>query len=418
MNVIAIDTNEPQTSPAKPLAGLDAVRVCAAFAVVMLHATVPYLQYQMPGLAWSTHDAPSPLVDVISWTIELFVMPLFLVIAGILAWRTLSRRGASALVTSRAKRLLVPFLFGCVVILPLDLHVWVLGWVLDGEVPLVKLRSFKFDPSVDKHLWGTSHLWFLQYLFLYVAALAGCALIGCERIARKISWPVRRPVIGWLMLLAATALVTASVSPEVVWGFQHSFLPVPSKFIYSATFFALGVLIAVNDPGLNWLRVNAHRLTWFAVPATFVAVTAGRAYLGGAQWASNEMVGLVTVTGAVAAALAIIAMALRHVERLPLTFQYLAAASFWVYLIHHPFVGLIHIDLKLLLPEAPPELKFVLTMLVASVFSVATYEAFVRKSWLGGFLGMNWQFPRECEREPGNQKEREKACETGENVAA
>ena len=87
-------------------AGFDVVRALAAFGVVLLHSCVPYLQHPMPGLAWPVRDRANVIVDFGFWWIELFIMPLFLVIAGFLAWRTLQRRGTAALVKSRAKRLL------------------------------------------------------------------------------------------------------------------------------------------------------------------------------------------------------------------------------------------------------------------------------------------------------------------------
>ena len=37
--------------------------------------------------------------------------------------------------------------------------------------------------------------------------------------------------------------------------------------------------------------------------------------------------------------------------------EILAAASFWIYLVHHPILGIIHIDLKWLLPDANPVLE-------------------------------------------------------------
>ncbi|MGB1817903.1 MAG: acyltransferase family protein, partial [Rubripirellula sp.] len=161
------------TSPAPEeknnFAGLDALRCFAALGVVLLHSCVPYLRYPMPGLTWSVMDTPNTAIDFLFWSIELFIMPLFLVLAGFFAWQTLRRRGPSTLIRSRARRLLIPLLFGALVILPLDLYCWVGSWVVEGIVSPVKLKSLKIDHPIGQNLWGLSHLWFLQYLFLYIA---------------------------------------------------------------------------------------------------------------------------------------------------------------------------------------------------------------------------------------------------------
>ena len=164
---------ETSTARDQKVAGLDAVRAAAAFGVVLLHCCVPYMRPQVPGLVWSVRDTPSWLAGQCFWTIELFIMPLFLVLAGCFAWQTLHRSGPGRLVRTRSRRLLIPLLFGVVVILPLDLYAWLLGWVSEGLIPAQKLRSLKFDSGIDRDLWGLSHLWFIQYLFLYVLALAG-----------------------------------------------------------------------------------------------------------------------------------------------------------------------------------------------------------------------------------------------------
>ncbi len=177
MDVVPLH-RKPERPQQTNFAGFDAIRALAALGVLLLHACVPYLQHPMRGLAWPVRDSSSAAVDVLFWGIELFIMPVFLVMAGILAWRSLHRHGPGKLVKTRARRLLIPLAFGMLVILPLDLYAWVLGWVGEGLVPAVKLKSLKFDNGIDRDLWGLSHLWFLQYLFLYVAVLSGAIYLA------------------------------------------------------------------------------------------------------------------------------------------------------------------------------------------------------------------------------------------------
>jgi peptidoglycan/LPS O-acetylase OafA/YrhL len=393
----AIHAVEPETTVklktrASKVAGFDALRAMAAFGVVLLHCCVPYMQPAVPGLVWSIRDTPDFFVAQCFWTIELFIMPLFLVLAGFLAWTSIERGGRVSLIRSRARRLLGPLLFGMVVILPLDLYAWLLGWVSEGLIPAQKLRSLKFDGGVDRDLWGLSHLWFLQYLFLYVVTLA-----AANWAWHRMPATIRRSIHpAWASaFLVLVGCVTLYVRPEVVWGFQHRFLPVPSKWIYSGVFFALGVLLARFDPNLEWLKIRASRLVAPSLAFVLAALCLGNWHLrGGSNELASMTLAVATCLSATMVTLTIIGSAAKRISRVPPIVGYLAAASFWVYMVHHPILGLVHIDLKWMLPSWSPALKVALAFSVTLLCSLATYEVWVRQTSLGRLLGLQWQIPR------------------------
>jgi glucan biosynthesis protein C len=64
--------------------------------------------------------------------------------------------------------------------------------------------------------------------------------------------------------------------------------------------------------------------------------------------------------------------------------RYLSAASFWIYLIHLPFVVLTQIAIAQL--PVPTVGKFLLAGSTALALSLMTYHVYVRKTWLGQFL--------------------------------
>jgi glucans biosynthesis protein C len=61
-------------------------------------------------------------------------------------------------------------------------------------------------------------------------------------------------------------------------------------------------------------------------------------------------------------------------RRIVRTVSYSAGAGFWIYLVHHPLVALIHLDLKLVFPELAPFVKSLISATVAVGVSLATYE--------------------------------------------
>ncbi len=390
MNAIPFQSEPVPPEPKQSFAGFDAVRALAALGVVLLHACVPYLKNPMPGLVWSVRDTPSETVDRLFWGIEVFIMPIFLVLAGYLAWQTLSRRGPKSLVSSRTKRLLLPFFFAVCVVLPIDLYIWVLAWVGEGTVEAVKLKSLKFDGVVDKDLWGFGHLWFLHYLFFYVVITSVIFKFDLLRmICAKFS---RSPVFA-AAGLCLVGFCTLSIAPEVVWGFQHEFYPVPSKFLYSGTFFAGGLLIASVDPSFAWFRERARVMVVLSVMLLASAVLLGQWHLAHQENAlASQGLAFVTVLAAWSVTLTLVSSSL-SITRLSTPIAYLAAASFWVYLVHHPILGLVHFDLKGWIPGISPVVKITIAFAVSVGLSLATYEAFVRRSRLGKWLGMNWKHP-------------------------
>tara|TARA_R110002073_G_scaffold60209_23_gene151316 strand:- start:10807 stop:12135 length:1329 start_codon:yes stop_codon:yes gene_type:complete len=380
--------NSSKESAAKrKMLGFDAVRGVAALAVVLLHACVPYLQNPMPGLAWSVRDSASRSVDWLFWGIEVFIMPLFLVLAGYFAWQTLSCRGIGPLVRSRAKRLLVPLAFAVCVVLPMDLYTWVLGWVVEGIVEPVKLKSLKFDGAVDRDLWGLSHLWFLQYVFLYVVV---AAVVARSDTLRNLTTKIAERLPLAVTLLAAAGVVTLMVAPEVVWGFQHAFLPVASKWVYSGTFFAAGMLVSKVDPRLAFFETRIKPLAIASVMLLVTAVSLGRWNLQyGESALAQSGLAVVTVLAAYAVTFLTIAVS-RKINHLSLPLQYLAAASFWIYLVHHPILGLVHLDLKQWMPATAPAVKMATAFCISVGLSLLTYEGLVRRTRLGRMLGMQW----------------------------
>ena len=385
-------TVSDSTGPAT-IAGLDFVRALAAIGVVLLHSGVPYLRHPMPGLVWPVKDTGSVMVDAVFWSIEVFIMPLFLVMAGFLLLRSARRRSPSQLVVSRAKRLLIPLALATVIVLPFDLYIWTLGLVTEGVVPPVKLKSFKFSPPVSDEIWGLSHLWFLLYLFTYVAATACCiGLVGTKVFQRVRRWRLH-PGLA-LSVIATLAVATLVVAPEVVWGFQHGFLPVSSKWIYSGLFFVAGCLLCLWDRELTWLRGAAPRMLAIGMVLLAFSVTLGIWSLDQDQaqrerdLGSSVLLALLTVAAASTVTLGLIGMGVRRVRRVPAFVGYLAAASFWLYIVHQPLMGLIHLDLKLLWPAGSPVVKLGVSLCLSTGTSLLLYETVCRRlpgvsGWLG-----------------------------------
>lgn len=356
-------------------AGLEALRAWSAVAVVTLHACVAYADRPMPGLAWSTLDHSSRPVSVLMWSIEVVIMPIFLVMAGFLAARSFARGGRWHTFRSRLGRLGKPLLLAMIFVLPLDLYAWLLGWVADGVVGAAKLRSLKLDGLIDRHLWGTSHLWFLQYLITYIALLA---LVWRQEVpAERASVATNRKAASWMLWgTGAVAVVILIVHPEVVWGFQHSFWPVLTKWVYSGAFFVAGVLLWRSDPHLLTSAARSQRRVALGTLCLAAAVALGLWHLDQATVTENAAdvqfggarllqtaglprwtLAILTVAAAWTVTVGLLGTCQRWVGTPSRLTSRLAESSLWIYLLHHPLVGLSHVSFKHAVWQLPVAVK-------------------------------------------------------------
>ncbi len=135
-----------------------------------------------------TSDALSYMIAVIApWH-----MPLLFVLAGAASWFALGRRTGGQYLAERAKRLLVPFLFGLLVIVPPQVYLAELKRPGYPDSFLQFYPSFFDLPGSDLTGYNggftPGHLWFILYLavfsavalpaFLYLRTLSGSRVVS------------------------------------------------------------------------------------------------------------------------------------------------------------------------------------------------------------------------------------------------
>ena len=389
--------------PRGRLHGLDWLRAGATLLVVALHAGIAYQVAPLPGLVWATNDPVGSLpVDAVTWWIDAFIMPLFFVLSGFVSYGLMRQAGPKRFLVHRTRRVLVPLLLGCVLILPLDLYVWLLGWAAEGKIPLRKLRSLSVEGPLADGLWGLSHLWYLQYLWLFCLAAAGVMWLAHrsrrDHFASSDDAPVkgsasvrwRPPPHSLLWSRYADDLYVALLTisglalwwePQLVIGFRHSWWPQPANVLFYLPWFVIGWIMAVRQR-----RKRVARGEWRLVGSGVVfAVLWPMIHEHVATELSGELrVVLVTlfVLHSWLAVTGWFGVCLRRLDREPpAAVKYVAAASFWIYLLHHPVVGLAQVSLRTL--AVPVALKFLLTLAVGVALPLLTYEVLVRRTWIG-----------------------------------
>ena len=173
---------------------IDWLRVLATLLLFYFHSAKIFYQWSP---FYILNDPLSRPLSYVSLLIEHWHMPLFFLLAGAASWFALRRRTAGQYLLERVKRLLVPYLFGLLVIVPPQLYFALRHYRPDYAESYLQFYPRYFDPDYTGGKFDMGHLWFI--LFLFVFSLIALPLFLylrresvrhlVDRLARFLSWP-------------------------------------------------------------------------------------------------------------------------------------------------------------------------------------------------------------------------------------
>lgn len=322
---------------------LDAIRVSAILLLIPYHAA----RYVQKG------DGGAEIVDAVVWFVHTWHMPLFFAISGFLAASALRRSTAVGQLRARFRRLGLPLVIGMLTVVPLA-NFLVIGaaalWPRKGELPpkreLDIANVFTLSPR---------HLWFIAYLLMISVVAIGVwlAIQRAPAVGAAVNRGFRALIRSWWAVPVLAAISAAILITKTGWvaggTASNSLIPAPTLFAYYSLFFFFGWLLSgqtdlVEDLKSGaWLRLGAGVL--IAVPAFLLFYDSGD-FTGNvgtpgilAEIDELRIYGLFTV-GLVCwlTLFGIWGVLARHIRNESRLLRYLADASFWIYLVHIPFL--------------------------------------------------------------------------------
>jgi peptidoglycan/LPS O-acetylase OafA/YrhL len=362
---------------------IDKLRASMILTVVIGHAMLPYLT--LPRRF--TDPQATVFFDVLGLFIFSFAMQVFFVTAGFSAAMMLKRRGARGLLKNRWNRIFLPFLIAYVVLTPLT------------RVAYRFARNAAADQSLQAgidavmrsnwlHWSKLYHLWFLPALLFFTLLALGLHYLlqnGPPRIADQVAASARRFLASrWraalLALFLAPAIVTAYLFE--LGGVRYSMLGI-ALFGY----FALGWLLARQRDLLPMFRQQAWVLLGIAL--LFIPVTVWAARLrflgyGDAGTFVNAVAGIGNTILPACMTFGLLGLFQARLNRPSALWRYFSDASYWIYLIHMPFVVAVGGALSVI--AVPAVLKYLVTVAVVLPLVIGTYHYGVRRSPLGNVL--------------------------------
>ncbi len=380
---------------------LDAVRGGVLILGVFFHATLSFL----PGeQMWIVMDqSRSVELSVLFFVLHIFRMTVFFVLAGFFGRLLLERLGVGAFVMNRAKRIAMPLVMFWPIVLTafVSVIVWAAAQANGGVVP-----EGPPPPPLTAETFPLLHLWFLYLLLaFYAVALvlrATVHLIDRSGALRaRIVDPIVRVVGGPAAPLLLAIPVACGLFFKANWMMWFG-IPTPDTGLVpnSAALITYGVAF-----GFGWLLNRQPQIlqSWGERWAIYVGPALGATVvcvvLAGAAPSTEIAEQDLTAAGFAALygfaswawTIAIIGFAVRHLAGHSPARRYLADASYWIYIVHLPIL----IALQTLVAPYPWPwfAKYPLILAVAFVIMLASYQLFVRYSFIGSILNGKRQKP-------------------------
>ncbi|MHA4843901.1 acyltransferase family protein [Flavitalea antarctica] len=366
------------TASNKRINGFDALRTIAMWLGIILHSIIVYKT--VPEANWP-NDSSFKLgfLDWLYEYIHFFRMPLFFLVAGFFARLVILKYGGKYFIMQRFKRIVVPFIAGVVLLVPISLlpfHYYRFFYVENLN------KSEALSNSVDlMRKWnGLVHLWFLYYLIIfYLLSLLLHVLADQNKRSVTGRWERRMENLTPQKLGLVTILLFV-----VLYAFNASTPPVntsirPNLFylIYYGIFYACGWLMQINMKSV----VSLIRYRWFLF--LFGTVLSGLYFIYEPKFRTDLKYSIAAIV-TVSLLVGITGLFMKYFTRESYIWRYLSDAAYWVYLIH--IIIVVTCQVILIGSSVPGVLRLPIVILTTFALSLTSYHYFVRYTKIGEFL--------------------------------
>ncbi len=337
---------------------IDWIRVIAIGLLLIYHVAIGFQPWGMmiafitSDQSWSSLWIPMTMLNV--WRI-----PLLFFVSGMGVYFALQNRNWKQLITERAGRILVPFLFGAIALVPIHLYLW--------------QRYYNYPTAYTP---SPGHLWFLANIFIYVMLFAPLFFYLKKNQQGKFVQGITKifsTPLGLIVVIAAFVLEALILRPfpyEMYAMTWHGF------FLGMLAFF-FGFCFVLSGSSF-WNMILKYRWLFLLLAITLFVIRLS-------YFNMNTPVYLL-VTESQCWILSVFAFGYKYLNRGGKVLTYLSQAAYPVYILHMIFLYLgstwvfsLALDVRL---------QFVLVLLITIIGCFATYEIIRRIKWLRPLLGL------------------------------
>ncbi|SEL54049.1 acyltransferase family protein [Parapedobacter koreensis] len=328
---------------------IDWIRVIAIGLLLIYHVAIGFQPWGIM-IGFITSDKPWEALWLPMAMLNVWRIPLLFYVSGMGIYFAMQRRNWRQLLQERARRILLPFLFGALVFVPIHVYLWQYYYQFD--------RTYSPSPG---------HLWFLGNIMIYVVVLLPvCFYLKRHESGPFVAW-LKKGLSHPLGLLPVFSVFVAEAMLLDPKPFELYAMTSHGFFLGLLAFFVGFCFVLAGRPfwemllKWRWLFLGIALLL-FAVRLVYFASDAPN-YLRSLE--SNCWI------------MAVFAFAHKHLNRPSRTLRYLSEAAYPVYIVHMVFLYLGALFLFPLDIAAP--LQFVLLLVVTAAGSLVLYELVIRR---------------------------------------
>ena len=359
---------------------IDYLRNFANISRCFIHASVPYMVTVAP--IWPVDDNGSWFFDFMTFEVHLFVMELFYVISGFFFAKELFNRSTKKVLQNRFKRIVIPFILGVIIFVPI-----ILSYFHLSKLPAEQALGFEYlkESYIEGWKMGldnffpTGHLWFLYYLIFFYAI----GIILKNRILR-----LEFKSLSKIMMLGIVISITCMAFMKR-WIVDNpiTLMPEIPSLIHYLMFFLSGMFLFKSKDMLNQTKAFAKRNILIGCIIGLLAIIP-QPFFENTNYIYYDFIQAFALISCNISIYFLVFGIWGTFGNLKLknskSIRYLTDSSYWVYLSNMPIVMLIQISLV----NVPISiyLKFIISFFGALLLSILSYEYMVRYTFIGAIL--------------------------------
>jgi len=358
---------------------IDYLRNFANLVRCFIHASVPYMMTYAP--MWPVNDKGSWFFDFTIFELHLFVMELFFMISGFMFAMELNNKSVKKIIKNRFKRIVIPFLFGLVLLVPIVLSMFSISNYSEFsllQLDVLKQSYFSGWRLGIENFFPTAHLWFLYYLILFYTLTI---------FFKKFLLKIKFFSIVYLFVGIFVSITCMFYMNRWIVDNPITLVPEIPSFIHYFCFFLIGFFVYNSEKLYSSLKIYANKIL-------IIGIVFGVLSIVPQLWFTKTNLSYYIIIKSSAIVLSCSAIYFLTIgiwgyfSKLEIKdskiLRYFTDSSYWVYLSNMPLVVMFHISFLPL--EMSLYMKFIFSFIGALTLSFLTYEFLVRYTFIGGIL--------------------------------
>lgn len=328
---------------------IDWLRVIAIGLLLLYHVAIGFQSWGIM-LGFITNDKPWESLWIPMAMLNVWRIPLLFFVSGMGVYFAIQNRNWKQLLRERAGRILIPFVFGIFVIVPISILIW--------QYHYHRELAYVYDPG---------HLWFLGNIFVYVVILLPVFFyLKKNEEGRMVGWikKLLSNPLGLLFVITAFIAEVLLVHPDLYELYAMTW----HGFFLGLLAFFFGFLFVLTGSSF-WNMILKWRWLFLAAAASL--------YIYRLLQFQMRVPNVRLVIESNFWIFSVFAFGHKYLNRPGKALRYLSQAAYPVYIIHMVFLFLASLIIFPL--DMDVHLKFILALIFTITGCFVFYEFVIRR---------------------------------------